>query len=288
MSQPGDPSATPRPAGVLRLAEDRPRDYQRGPVDWDAGTYHRVSEPQLEWAREVLDRLPLRGDETVLDAGCGTGRVARELLARLPRGRVIAVDAAPAMVRRARSELPARVDVRQIDLLELSLPERVDAVLSTATFHWIADHERLFRRLAAVLVGAGRLVAQCGGRGNIDRVRRTADEVGARAPFGTHLGGWAGPWNYAGPEETERRLLGAGFAAARCWLAPRPVRPPDPPAFVRAVCLRAHLDRLPDELREPFVAAVLRQLGQPLELDYVRLNIDARMPGETPDRRAAA
>lgn len=224
----------------------------------------------------------------MLDAGCGTGRVAAELRARLPHGRVIAVDAAPAMVRRAQAELPPEVDVRQVDLLELSVVERVDAVLSTATFHWIADHERLFDRLAAVLVPGGRLVAQCGGRGNVDRVRRAAGEVGARPRFHAHLDGWEGPWNQAGPEETERRLLAAGFAWARCWLTPRLVRPPDPPSFVRAVCLRAHLDRLPDVLGPPFVDAVLEELGQPLELDYVRLNIDAGMPGESLDRRTAA
>jgi trans-aconitate 2-methyltransferase len=89
--------------------------------DWDAATYDRVSSPQVEWAGPVLDRLELRGDETVLDAGCGTGRVTAVLAQRLPRGRVIAVDGSPAMVAEARKRLPGDVDVRVADLLELTL-----------------------------------------------------------------------------------------------------------------------------------------------------------------------
>src|SRR3954471_24568760 len=130
--------------------------------DWDASAYHRLSAPLAAMGVDVLDRLELAGDETVLDAGCGTGKVTRVLHDRLPRGHVIAVDAAPSMVEQARAALPAAVDVRQADLLDLALERPVDAVLSTATFHWIADHDRLFAALHAALRPGGRLVAQCG------------------------------------------------------------------------------------------------------------------------------
>ncbi len=250
--------------------------------DWDADTYHRVSGPQLEWGLEVLARLPLSGDETVLDAGCGSGRVTAELLERLPNGSVIAVDAAPSMVAAAREVLPAdRVDVRACDLLELELESEVDAVFSTATFHWIADHARLYSVVHRSLRPGGRLVAQCGGEGNIAGLHTTIDEVGAREPFCSYLARWQGPWNYASAQDTEQRLQVAGFDQIHCWLEPRLTIPPDPPAFLRSVCLRAHLDRLPAELRGPFVAAVLAESTDAagrVEIDYVRLNIDARRP----------
>src|ERR687893_2332800 len=98
------------------------------PRDWDAVAYERLSAPITAMGTDVLDRLVLRGDETVLDAGCGTGGVTRVLHERLPSGRVIAVDAAPSMVQQARAALPPEVDVRQADLLELALAEPVDAV----------------------------------------------------------------------------------------------------------------------------------------------------------------
>src|SRR5205814_4879583 len=105
--------------------------------DWDASTYERVSDPQVEWARAVLDRLPLRGDETVLDAGCGSGRVTRLLLEHLPEGRVIGVDASASMIEQAREALPDdRTELIVSDLLDLELTEPVDAVFSNATLHW--------------------------------------------------------------------------------------------------------------------------------------------------------
>jgi trans-aconitate 2-methyltransferase len=243
--------------------------------DWDGGAYDRISAPQQAWGKEVLERLPLQGDEHVLDAGCGSGRVTEMLVKRLPRGRVSAVDASPSMVESARERLGKRADVRVMDLLELELPEPVDAILSTATFHWIADHERLFARLHATLRQGGRLVAQCGGEGNVRRTRAAAQAVSAQQPFEPYMQGWDGPWNFSSAELAQRRLLAAGFREARCWLVPVTVEPPEPREFLRTVNLGSHLLRLPEELREPFVAAVHDHLGDPYTIDYVRLNIDA-------------
>jgi trans-aconitate 2-methyltransferase len=245
--------------------------------DWDAGSYDRVSNPQVEMARPVLDRLPLRGDETVLDAGCGSGRVTALLLERLPDGHVVGVDSAPSMIEHAREALPGdRVTLVCQSLTELRLDEPVDAVFSNAVFHWIADHETLFERLHDALQPGGRLVAQCGGKGNIDRFRRLADEIAAEAPYAEHMREFRGPWNYAAPDETEARLRAAGFDEIHCWLQPWPVEPPNPVEFARTVCLGNHLQELPEDLREPFAEEVVRRSGEPLVLEYVRLNIDAR------------
>ncbi len=225
----------------------------------------------------VLARLELNGDEVVLDAGCGSGRVTAALLERLPRGRVIAVDASPSMAASAGERLAgsARVDVRVLDLLDLDLGERVDAVFSTATFHWIADHDRLFERLRAALGPGGQLVAQCGGRGNIDVLRGKVNTLLAGDPYAEHFADWQPPWNYAAPQETEARLLTAGFASARCWLAPAPQQPEHPREFLSTIVLGPHVQHLPEDLREPFMDDVLAALGEPVVVDYVRLNIDA-------------
>ena len=246
--------------------------------DWDAATYDRVSDIQLGWGLEVLERLPLRGHETVLDAGCGTGRVTRALMERLPDGEVVAVDASPSMVERAREALGRRARVHVADLSELELDRPVDAVFSTAVFHWIPDHERLFERLYAALRPGGRLVAQCGGEGNLERFHAVLGEVVAEPPFDAHFTGWHGPWNFPSPADTEARLRSAGFEQVACTLQRRDVRPEQSRAFVRAVNLGAHLERLPAELHERFVDAVLARVPEPLTLDYVRLDIDARRP----------
>ncbi|MEA2138630.1 MAG: trans-aconitate 2-methyltransferase [Solirubrobacteraceae bacterium] len=245
---------------------------------WDADTYHRVSGPQVAMSAAVLDRLELRGDETVLDAGCGSGRVTRLLLERLPRGRVIAVDADAQMVARARSELGAGADVRRDDLARLRLDggEQVDAVFSNATFHWIADHEALFACLAAALRPGGRISAQCGGEGNVAALHETALRAAHDAGLAERFAGWPRPWHFAGPARTEQRLLAAGFEEVRCWLQAWPVEPDEPRAYLRSVCLGPHLERLEPDEHERFLDAVMTRLGE-RPIDYVRLNIAARL-----------
>jgi len=246
--------------------------------DWDATTYERVSAPLAAMGREVLDRLVLRGDETVLDGGCGTGKVTRALHERLPRGRVIAVDASPSMAGQARALLPPEVDVRCQDLTELQLDEPVDAILSTATFHWIADHDALFASLFAALAPGGRLVAQCGGHGNVAAVKEAGFALAEQEPFAEHLGDWAGDWNFATPEETHVRLGNAGFVDVWCWPQRVDLDPVDPAAYLGAICLGSFLERLPEHLHDAFVDGVLERLEDPLVLHYVRLNLLARRP----------
>jgi len=188
---------------------------------------------------------------------------------------VIAVDASPSMVEAARAALGDEVEVIQSDLTELALAEPVDAVFSNAVFHWVPDHDALFGRLHDALRPGGRLVAQCGGAGNVDRFHAVAQEVGDAEPFAEYLAGWVGPWNFAGQEDTERRLVDAGFAHVRVWLEPHHVVPEHTLEYLRTVCLGHHVERLPEDLRDAYVAAVADRCGQPLELDYVRLNMDA-------------
>lgn len=248
---------------------------------WDGSRYDRLADPQTGWGRAVVERLALRGDETVLDAGCGSGRVTEELLERLPAGRVIALDSSASMLARARARLSGHADrVRFLhrDLLELS-PEDlgadgpVDAVLSTATFHWVTDHDRLFAGLREVLRPGGRLAAQCGGQGNIATLIEVVRSLGAER---------AGTWLYASPEETAARLRRAGFVDVQVWSHPQPTPFPDPEGladFLEAVCLHEHLATLPAERRRGFVEEVAARMpGR--TLDYVRLNMLARRPAE--------
>jgi trans-aconitate 2-methyltransferase len=240
---------------------------------WDARTYDSSSEPQQAWASEVLARIEgIAPDARVLDVGCGTGRVTEALLELVPRGRVLALDASADMVELARGRLGDRAEVWCQDVLDLDLDEPVDAIVSTAALHWVTDHDRLWMRLARALRPGGRLEVQCGGQGNIDRVREVIEEV-AR-DVAPELVDWS-PWVFAGPEETERRMQRAGFTAIRCWLRERPTYPEDVDAFVRTSILPAHLARLPAERREPFAAAVVARVRLPL--DYVRLNVSAML-----------
>lgn len=255
-------------------------------ADWDATRYHRVARPHAAWGANVLDRLNLQGSETVLDAGCGSGRVTLQLLERLPRGTVIAADHSGNMLAEARKTLAGyadRVTFLQVDLLAIDekLETQVQVIFSTAVFHWIQDHPRLFSALRRVLEPRGKLVAQFGGGTNLQRFMAAADAVAGREPFAQTLRG-KDLWRYyTTPEETQARLLAAGFTDAHAWLAPSPQTFEDHARmadFCRGVVLSSHVAALPEPLRQDFtdqvVDEIVRREGA-FSLDYVRLNLDA-------------
>jgi trans-aconitate 2-methyltransferase len=251
-----------------------------GPVEWEAEAYDRLADPQEEWAREVVARLALEGNEYVLDAGCGSGRITRQLLDRLPDGRVLGVDGSAAMVERARAAIgdDPRVELRVADLLELEVTEPVDAVFSNATFHWILEHERLFTRLFATLKPGGRIEAQCGGEGNVAEFVRAIEAIIGDERFAPYFRGMSSAWNFASVGDTEARLARAGFEVERVWLERKQFAPAEPREFMRASGLAKHLGSLPEDLRDPFVDAVLGSMLRPLMFEYVRLNISAARP----------
>lgn len=270
----GSPSPVASGGNVGRTAQS----------EWDAQTYHEVSDPQVEWARGVLARAKLTGSERVLDAGCGAGRVTRLLIDELPDGHVIAVDASHQMLEQAAEHLAGatdRVSFHQSDLTELAIDEPVDLVFSNAVFHWILDHEELFARLSKTLRPGGALVAQCGGAGNISEVIAATARISKQAPFAAHLADFDRKWLFAGPDETKARLERAGFVDVATDLEPRDAVLPiggHAERYLLTIVLRLHMELLPKELRYPFAEAVARELADEdgcVTLDYVRLNMTA-------------
>jgi trans-aconitate 2-methyltransferase len=202
------------------------RSINTGPREWDADTYDAVSDPQFEWGTEVLGRLELRGDESAIDAGCGSGKVTEKLLDRLPAGKLLAVDGSEAMIAKAKERLGDRADYLVADLAELKVEQQVDLIFSTATFHWIADHDRLFRHLCAGLSPVGRLVAQCGGQGNVARHAEAIAKVVARAEFAAHFEQASGIWNFAGRGRPKSACAARALPRLAAGWSRSPSRPP--------------------------------------------------------------
>jgi len=255
---------------------------------WHGTSYQRLSDPQFSWGVRVLDRLKLAGDETVLDAGCGTGRLTELLLERLPRGRVIAVDRSPSMLEVARERLSPRFGER-ITLIEADLQTfvaavAVDAIFSTATFHWVSDHALLFRNLFASLRPGGRLVAQCGGGPNIARLHDRAARLMNSSRYTQYFTQWRQPWVFHDPESTAQRLREAGFVEIETGLQEQPTPFNDAQTFrefIESVVLHEHLAALPESERTEFLDALVTQAladDPPLVLDYWRLNMKAQRP----------
>jgi trans-aconitate methyltransferase len=257
-------------------------------AEWDAAIYEHISRPQFSWGLKVLEGISLRGDETVLDAGCGTGRLTAELLGRLPVGRVIAVDASENMLGIAHRNLSAfgdRVLFLRADVSDLTLGEQVDLIFSTAVFHWVTDHPRLFNNLYRMLKPGGRLIAQCGGGSNLRRLLGRAERLMKSSPYDQYFADWRSPWEYADDVTTAGRLRAAGFVDVETSLEAAPVILANVQEYceylINAV-FRLHLLRIGDEESdEKFITALAEEAGTddpPFQLDYWRLNMRARRP----------
>jgi trans-aconitate 2-methyltransferase len=257
-------------------------------TEWDATSYHTVSAPQTSWGHVVLDSLVLDGGERVIDAGCGSGRLTAALLDRLPRGRVLALDRSRNMLEVARANLRpgygGRVHFVQAALPAVPVAGWADVVFSTATFHWVRDHDALFRHLHDALRPGGRLHAQCGGGPNLAHAHALAEAVMAQPPFAPHFAGWPGVWEFASAEATASRLSAAGFTDVVTTLVEAPTTlatEADYRAFVTTVIYHPHLAQLPDDLRGPFIDAVTARAAAEspaFTLDYWRLNMTATRP----------
>ena len=256
--------------------------------EWNSAVYHRLSGPQVSWGKKVLSRIRLRGDEVVLDAGCGTGRLTAELLEALPRGRVVGVDLSQNMLNSAREHLSAqfgaRVSLVAVDFLHLPFERVFDGIVSTAAFHWVLDHDHLFADLHRVLRPGGWLEAQCGGGPNVVRLRDRANALASTQKFARFFAGFREPWLYQYAEGAAECLRRAGFVDVETSIEAAPTvldSAEQYSEFVRNIILRRHLESIPSEnLRVEFMSTLTELAAgddPPFSLDYWRLNLRGRV-----------
>jgi trans-aconitate 2-methyltransferase len=257
--------------------------------EWNAAEYHRLSAPQFQWGQRVLSELRLRGDECVLDAGCGTGKLTRSLLENLPKGRVVGLDVSRNMVQHARQNLHAEfgkhAEFVAADLLALPFRAVFDGIFSTASFHWVLDHDALYRNLYASLKPGGWLHAQCGGGDNLTRLRERVRALSQTEEFAPYLGCFSEPWLFSSAHAAAERLQAAGFEEIQTNLEPAAFAVASLEEFkdyLRTFVLHRHLELLPDPAHvERYLQQLATQCAQdspPWTLDYWRLNLRARKP----------
>lgn len=254
-------------------------------TDWDPVTYDRLALPHVEWARSILERLTLRGDEIILDAGCGTGRMAAALAELVPRGRVFAIDASPLMlsyaVETSGTLRNPRIDPIHKDLLLLDDEEHFDYVVSNAVFHWIPDLNRLMQNLFHALKRGGALISQCGAEGNMGEVLSAIKATMITHPFNRYFEDWDEPWHFAGAQEMKQNLKSAGFISIDVNTEEAPALFTTRSAYeeyVGELVLRPYNARLTKEMRNEFLKEVVDRVYSDtgsFVVDYIRLNMSA-------------
>jgi len=271
----------PRTKSASRLAPPSAR--------WNPAEYAANSSVQQTWARELIDKLELRGDEHVLDVGCGDGKITAEIAKAVPRGSATGMDASPPMIEFAKKTFPPskfpNLRFRAMDAREIRFERKFDLLFSNAALHWVDDHQAFLRGAASVLKPGGRLVVSCGGKGN-------AQDVFVSLRPEMRLKRWRGffrrlptPYFFHAPSEYERWLPKAGFETLRVKLVPKDATYAGAKGF--AAWLRTtwmpYVQRVPDDQREEFIAAVVQRYlaKHPIGSDgkvhvkMVRLEIEA-------------
>lgn len=258
-------------------------------MKWNAAEYAANSSVQQSWARELIAKLKLRGDEHILDVGCGDGKVTAELAQALPRGSVTGLDASPQMIEFAKKLFPAteysNLRFRVMDARKLKFERQCDLIFSNAALHWVDDHEAILRGASNILKPDGRLMISCGGKGNAHDVFLAIRPVMRLKRWREFFRGMPLPYFFYPPSSYEKWLPKHGFKINSLQLAPKDTAYEEAEGFstwLRTTWL-PFVQRVPENQREEFIAAVTQRYvaKHPADADskipvrMVRLEIDA-------------
>jgi trans-aconitate 2-methyltransferase len=260
-----------------------------GKAKWNAADYAANSVVQQAWARELIAKLNLRGDEHILDVGCGDGKVTAEIARAVMDGAVKGIDASAEMIAFAKKTFPhakfPNLEFRVMDARKIKFARRFDLVFSNAALHWVDDHETFLRGAAAALKPGGRLVVSCGGKGNAQDVFVALRPEMRLAHWRAFFRKIPEPYFFYAPDEYKKWLAKAGFQTQGIRLTPKDATYPGTDGF--AAWLRTtwipYVQRVPEKAREEFIAAVTKRYvakhppdaENQVHVRMVRLEIDA-------------
>lgn len=256
---------------------------------WNAADYAANSTVQQSWARELIAKLHLRGDEHILDVGCGDGKVTAEIARAVPRGAVTGTDASAEMIAFAQKTFPTashpNLAFQVMDAREIKFTQKFDLIFSNAALHWVDDHQAFLRGASAALKPGGRLIVSCGGKGNAHDVFLALRPEMRLKRWREFFRKMTAPYHFYAPSDYEKWLPKFGFKTKKVHLAPKDAVYPGTDGF--ATWLRTtwipYAQRVPEAAREEFIAAVTeRYLAKHpadkagnVHVRMVRLEIDA-------------
>jgi trans-aconitate 2-methyltransferase len=192
---------------------------------WNPNDYQQHSSQQQKWAKEILPRLALKGNERILDIGCGDGKITAEVARHVPNGLVVGLDASAEMIDFAKKEFPSEtfgnLQFQQGNAESLDFRSQFDWVISFACLHWVIDHRPVLRGIRRALRPEGQILLQFGGKGNAAEVAQVVSEVIARPKWADYFVNFTFPWGFYGPDEYRPWLEEAGVAVTHLALVPK-------------------------------------------------------------------
>jgi ubiquinone/menaquinone biosynthesis C-methylase UbiE len=272
----------------------------RNKGSWDARTYDQVScLVQYKWGQQVIKWRKWRGNEIVMDAGCGSGLLTKQLAKQVPRGKIYAVDIDSNMIKQAKSNLKSfdNVEIIQSSFADIKLPRKMDVIFSNSALHWVQDHRKAFQNFWEMLkpmndnndvtdasvsrnnsnnnTAAGRsgqLLVQCGGHGNLQQIITILERIIHLYQFKKYFTDWQQPWYFAKAEDTGKLLQEIGYVNTKAYYSDDRVTLPNRQIyskFVKTVVMKSYLDHLSSH-KEDYDIDKLKDLFLELFLDEVK------------------
>ena len=240
---------------------------------WDASDYAKHSSNQYDWAMELIPKLKLKGDETLLDIGCGDGKITAILSSYLPHGQVVGVDSSEEMTTLARQSFPhchyPNLSFLRMDARELTFREEFDVAFSNAALHWIIDHQAVLSGVTESLDKGGQLLFQMAGKGNAQEILTVLEELISEKDCKSYFKNFSFPYGFYGPEEYRVWLQEAGLKAERIELFPKDMKfqgKEGLAGWIRTTWL-PFTERVPAQLRDTFINEIASRYVEAYPLD---------------------
>jgi trans-aconitate 2-methyltransferase len=186
---------------------------------WNPEAYEKSSSEQKKWAEEVISKIQIKGNEQVLDIGCGDGKITAHIASLVPEGSVVGIDNSAEMISFAQSKFPQsswpNLSFQYGDASDLRYEDEFDLVVSFACLHWVLDHKPVLEGIMRSLKSNGRLFIQFGGRGNAGDVLEVVNEKISEDRWARYFEDFTLPYGFFGPEEYESWLDHVGLRAVR-------------------------------------------------------------------------
>ena len=256
---------------------------------WNAADYAKHSSVQQTWARELITKLKLKGHESVLDIGCGDGKVSAEIAGHLPNGSVLGVDNSDDMIALARTHFPTEkhpnLSFKLADARHLPFETAFDVVFSNAALHWIIDHNPVIASIDKSLKPGGRILLQMGGKGNAEAILATLETLFLKDAWQPYFSEFEFPYGFYDPQEYHSLLNKSALEPVRVELIPKIMSYDDKEGlagWIRTTWL-PYTQRVPDDKRDAFIQHIVDQYveGNPpdhngkIHVNMVRLEVEA-------------
>ena len=256
---------------------------------WDAQEYEKHSQGQQKWARELIEKISLKGTENVLDLGCGDGKVTAEISKLVRKGSIIGIDNSAAMIKLATDRhsvaIYPNLSFKEMDAGNLKFDDRFDLIFSNAVLHWVKDQKPVIKGMFKSLKHGGRVLLQMGGKGNAAEIVEVLSELQTEKKWHTYFNGFDFPFYFPGTNEYEALLLDCGFTLNRIELIPKKMDHAGITALKGWICTTwlPYTERVPEEKRERFIDIVSKKYIERysansngiINIQMVRLEVEA-------------